>query len=219
MQLELDNVIRPGVYQVNLTGVDAKRIDLLRELIEQPWQPEVVTRQVQANERGTGGRFNLQDLIRGEYDVSRLTGKIMREIYEGCRTDEFRKSMIRILYQNDLFKRIWAMPPELLFKRTTSWGYWVKDEQKTTVELHLDNRTIVCSGMIYFVNTHNEDITTRFYTDPNRSNEVSVKTGWQTGWIAPNTHDSWHEGGNRSVTDRYALLLGLSIDWRLIDEK
>jgi hypothetical protein len=65
--------------------------------------------------------------------------------------------------------------------------------------------------MCYFIDGNDPDQGTVFYSDQQKNDPLEMTTGFGKGWMAANTHDSWHMGWNRSQQDRYSILFGIRL--------
>jgi hypothetical protein len=179
------------------------------------WEVEVPGGQPVNQNRDFGKRWVLGGR-RGALEPN-IENPVLSSIVKQAMSEDFKLQIIQQLYASNTFGRLWGMRPELMISLSRSWASFVKDYPGTTVKLHLDNRSLIATGMIYFVEGDNPEMSTTFYTDDKRSNPQRIKTGMCQGWLAANTHDSWHEGYNTIIGNeadakiRYSLLLGLQI--------
>jgi len=84
--------------------------------------------------------------------------------------------------------------------------YFICDKPGYTTGLHIDNKSQVCAGMLFFNKIDDPDQSTYFSPSPDGDNPVRISSEYGNGWFFPNTYDAYHVGGNNSSRDRYALM-------------
>lgn len=99
-----------------------------------------------------------------------------------------------------------------MFEQTRLHAEFSKDVPGFVNCLHTDYRKLVATGMIYFCEFDDPDLSTVFYDTFDRLNPLRMVTGFGKGWWHANGNDTWHEGWNRSYHDRYSCLLGLTLN-------
>jgi hypothetical protein len=172
--------------------------DILRkELIAEDWQ---------VNSNGYG-----QSVFSFRHSVTHIRGTNLTCIIDYFHSDAFRKGVILDLYRSKNFAAQWGIDPIMMMQNTTSFGTLVLDKPGHVTGLHLDNRLLVASGMCYFIDGNDPDQGTVFYSDQQKNDPLEMTTGFGKGWMAANTHDSWHMGWNRSQQDRYSILFGIRL--------
>ena len=192
------NKLRDFVYAVNLDlPVDNQTI--IDELRQQNWRPD----QAAYGQSDFVGRYFL--------NWDDLTSESLKSLQSWSHSDQFRKTIIDQLYSEKLFGGHWSIGPEEMFRNTKSSGRFLKDLPGFTAGLHIDNRLLVASGMIYFVNGDDPNQSTTFYSNSRRDYPRRIPTGHGRGWIAANTHDSWHDGLNQSSQERYSMILSVGL--------
>ena len=78
--------------------------------------------------------------------------------------------------------------------------------------LHIDDKTSVSQGLIYFDKEHVSDHSTRVYPHyPVKTVMLEGNTTAGNGLLILNTDNSWHEGGNLANDARYFLIYTLSL--------
>lgn len=187
------NKIRDFVYEVNLDITDS-RADLIKDLETEYWTPDQ------------------DNLIERYYlEWGSIQSPRLQKLRDYACSDEFRYSVIDQLYNEPLFSGYWSIGPDRMKQVTNSFGTILRDQPGYHCGLHLDNRLLVATGMIYFCEQDDYDISTEFYTSCDKTDPVRITTGFGRGWVAANMHDSWHDGWNRSVHDRYSMIMGVSL--------
>jgi hypothetical protein len=193
------NKIRDFVYEVNL-DLPCSYEELQEDFAEETWVAD----------SAAYGQSQLVDRYYLEWD--QLKSPRLQLIQDWAGSDEFRRTAIDQLYSEELFAGHWGIDSEKLFQSSKSFGRILRDRPGYHCGLHLDNRLLVATGMIYFADHDHADISTEFYTDKTRRDPARITTGFGWGWIAANMHDSWHDGWNRSQHDRYSMILGISLN-------
>jgi hypothetical protein len=185
-----------------------------QELDKENWQVEVFKN---VGGRRSGGRCTINGIGRYDSKTSHdmIQGLALKELFSYVLTDEFKIQWIAELAKEPAFCKMWASSPEDIASFTVLQANYVLDKTMTRVVMHLDNRLLVATGMIYLTDTTDfvqSKQTTNFYTSQEKSEPMVIVPKFGTGWIAANTHNSWHEGMNMSGQERYSLLLGLAIN-------
>jgi len=84
-------------------------------------------------------------------------------------------------------------------------AYFTRDNPGYTTNLHIDRLGHPFVGMI-FLNDDNQDFTTDFYSSRDKTDHKTIKHKYCRGWLQANHVDTWHEGMNRSKTQkRYCI--------------
>jgi hypothetical protein len=65
--------------------------------------------------------------------------------------------------------------------------------------------------MIYLTENDNPDLSTYFYWNGDKDNEIRLTTNFGDGWLHVNDAPNIHTGSNKTQEDRYTILLGLTI--------
>jgi hypothetical protein len=214
MKITFGNTERPLVYTLNLETTYSPE-SIRTELDAENWQVEVFKN---VGGRRSGGRCTIGGI--GRYDsqsnLDLIRGPILKELFAYVLTEEFKRHWISELVKDPVFCKTWTSSSvNDIASFTKLQANYVLDKTMTRVVMHLDNRLLMSTGMIYLTNTTDfvqSKQSTTFYTDQNKSNPMVITPKFGTGWIAANTHNSWHEGMNMSGQERYSLLLGLAID-------
>jgi hypothetical protein len=214
MKITFGNTERPLVYTLNLETTYSPE-SFRAELDTENWQIEVFKN---VGGRRSGGRCTIDGI--GRYDsqssLGLIRGTILKELFSYVLTDEFKQQWISELVKDPVFCKTWTLNNvDDIASFTKLQANYVLDKTMAKVVMHLDNRLLMATGMIYLTDTTDfvqSKQTTIFYTDQNKSDPMVITPKFGTGWIAANTHNSWHEGMNMSGQERYSLLLGLAID-------
>jgi hypothetical protein len=144
-------------------------------------------------------------------DVKEIRSPRLQLISDYFRGDIFKQLMIDTLYNSPGFSGHWAISPERMFNTTVSMGNLICDKPGHNTGIHLDNRCLVATGMCYFTEVDDPNISTWFFDSQEKENPLRMKTEFSTGWFAANMHNSWHDGYNKSDYDRYTLMYGLAL--------
>lgn len=144
------------------------------------------------------------------YNVKEIKSLTVKKVVDYFYSDSFNHAIIDTLYAETYFPGLWGIDSKRLSNITVTFGTLVLDKPGYSSQIHLDNRLLVASGMCYFIDADDENQSTYFYSDKNKNNCLRMPTGFATGWLAANTHDSCHEGYNKSIIDRYNILYGLA---------
>lgn len=208
MELIVTENPRDSILLTQLT-TDLPYDKILESLSEEIWEPESVG--LMKGYRQYAKRYTINGSKR-QNSIS--SNPILKDITDYLRSDIFKNYVIDKLYETD-FRKWWGLDKETMKNITSSWGAFVKDSPNTRVALHLDNRTLVATGMIYFIQDHQKNQQTTFYKTENKDDPLEIPTGLGKGWIAANSYNSWHEGINFSTVDRYSALIGISLNFNV----
>ena len=143
--------------------------------------------------------------------TDRPYGPKLKELCNFISSDQFRQQVLNTLYSTENFYELWRETESTLFEATTSYARLLLDRPGHETKMHLDNRSLVAVGMCYFIPEDIEQQSTVFFTDKDQSNPMRIATGYGLGWMAANTHDNWHDGYNRSASDRYSVMFGIRL--------
>jgi hypothetical protein len=92
--------------------------------------------------------------------------------------------------------------------------HFICDKPGFTTGIHIDEKSSVCAGMIFFNKFDNADHSTTFCTSVNGDNPVQISSKYGNGWLSANTYNSYHIGGNNSSVNRYAIIIISKLDLR-----
>ena len=213
METMLTETSRSLVYKINYDfGITAT--DIVKRLETEDWVCEQPTKLVNQN-RLNGGRWVLANAPRGQVREENIKDPVIKEIFKHVTGHTFKRHIVETLIQNDNFCRLWGVTnPDLLDSLTVLTANLVIDQMGCNIKLHLDNRMLLATGMLYLNEKPLDGGAqhTVFYTDENKSNPMPMETGPGNGWFAVNMQNNWHEGFNKSIQKRYSILLGLSLN-------
>jgi hypothetical protein len=193
-------------YRVAQFHIDLpyKLNDLLPELENEDWIPHGMLGEV-GNNPWPGMRFKV---TRPKEESRRL-----RELFDYTCSDWLKKTFIDWMYVNiPNIKIDWDWHPENMFKSCHIHGEFTKDMPGFVNDIHTDYRKLVATGMIYFSDGDDPDISTYFCDDLDRKNQFRMPSGMGDGWWHANGNDTYHEGWNRTDKPRYSMLLGLTLN-------
>lgn len=151
------------------------------------------------------------NVMNHRYEMSNLTSPCLKGIHDYVVSTEFRDRILDILYDNNIYW-FWSVDKEDMRRLTGTGGVYVVDKPGFTCPRHVDNRTLVATGMLMFDAEDDPDHRTFFYNTEHAKEkywESSSKFGH--GWLNANLHNTWHEGYNTSNTLRYSYLFHLSL--------
>jgi hypothetical protein len=95
---------------------------------------------------------------------------------------------------------------EQMLNNVSTLCCFVCDHPGYNTDIHIDSRMTVCAGMFFFNSFDDENQSTTFYTSLNGDNPIRLSSEYGTGWYAANTQMNWHQGGNNTLRDRYAIM-------------
>jgi len=212
MNISITKSERDMIY--NLQLISDLTSDQVSELYAaEEWEVEIFHQLRRQANRGSG----LRHLIKGSTSRAGLRNELLKtdelkSLHEYLQSDALKNIIVDALYEDTEFKRLWGISKDSLLKLTKLIACFITDLPGLTVKIHLDNRLLVGTGMIYLNEKSDGRQSTIFYTDEQKSNPLEVPTGFQNGWFAANTHSNWHEGFNHANTNRLSVLLMLQID-------
>ena len=214
MKIIFENTQRPLIYGLKLESAYTAD-SFMQELPNENWQVEVFKN---VGGRQGGKRCTINGV--GRYSSRAVTdsikGSILRELFTYTLSQSFKAQWLSAMLADPSFCKLWGSSDlDEISSYTIVQSNYVLDNSQAKIGLHLDNRLLVATGMIYLNQSDSETAlqqSTTFYTDQNKSNPFVIEPKFGTGWAAANTHNSWHEGHNISTQSRYSLLLGISVD-------
>lgn len=177
---------------------------ILHELFCETWIP-------QGNHQYTGQEnpaFNYRWLIQNQNPKS----KILVSIIDYLQSTTVHNLALESLYSyNPQFEGLWGMDLNKM-KRFADWhAYFQKDCPGWYLKPHTDYRRLIATGMIYLTEKDDPNLSTYFYWDNKQENEVRLSTNFGDGWLHVNDSPNIHVGMNKSDSDRYSILIGLTI--------
>lgn len=143
---------------------------------------------------------------------------LLQRIHNFFSSSDLRRSVIDQLYCLDL-KNLYGQTKDTLFKNTLFHGEFTLDKPGFECGRHIDYRLLVATGGIYLSEKDDENISTYFYTDNKKDTEPHTRatTNYGDGWLQVNGNDVWHDGWNRSNSDRFSMLTALTLNLRFND--
>ena len=130
-------------------------------------------------------------------------------IHQYILSDEFKQSVIDAILQYKFIERLYPASFLNNLSSYTKIGHCFHKQGQDKHHLHLDHRTNIAQGLIYFDKHHNPLHSTRVHPKPGVKIESNTESG--NGIMMLNTENSWHEGGNLDTDDRYFLLYSLEL--------
>lgn len=175
------------------------RDELVAELEQEQWRPFGLDTSVEHN-AWPGKR----------YKVLHPKSPKLQEIKYHIQSQ--MRYVIDSLYQHrpDLHTT-WQMYPWRMAQNCVMHAEFTRDFPGFENGIHLDNRMLFATGMIYLTSEHSDSWSSCFYNSCERDNPVIIPSGFGQGWIHANNHDTWHDGWNRSDQTRYSILIALTL--------
>lgn len=145
---------------------------------------------------------------RNKYVLS-TTQPNISAIHQHILSEEFKQSVIDTIQQYKFIERLY--PARFLNNMSsyTKIGHCFHKQGYNKHHLHLDHRTSIAQGLIYFDKQHNPLHSTRVHQAQGVVIESNTMSG--NGILILNTENNWHEGGNLSNDDRYFVLYSLEL--------
>jgi hypothetical protein len=191
----------------NLTSTQVAELYSIEE-----WEVETFYQFRRQANRGMGLRKIIKGSVgRGSLHRDLLKTDKLKSLHDYLQSDSLKHIIVNKLFEDTEFQRLWGIGKESLLKLTKLKACFITDLPGLTVKIHLDNRLLVGTGMIYLNEKSNGKQSTIFYTDDQKLNPLEISSGFQSGWFAANTYNSWHEGFNHATTNRLSVLLMLEI--------
>jgi hypothetical protein len=211
MNLSIIKSDRDLVYNLHLNSdLTSDQVSELFSIEE--WEIETFPQATKQANRGSGLRHLIKDSKnRTGLRKELLKTNQLKDALDYFQSDTLKNIIVTELYNNTEFKRLWGISKESLLKITKLTACFLTDLPGLNVKIHLDNRMNVGAGMIYLNELSDGRQSTVFYTDDQKSNPLEIPTGFQNGWFAANTHNSWHEGFNLATTNRLSIIFNLGI--------
>lgn len=111
------------------------------------------------------------------------------------------------------FQSHWGLDyKEQIINNTKTSCYFICDKPGFSTGTHIDNKTQVCTGMLFFNSTDDVEHSTTFYTSPSGDNPVRISSKYGNGWYAANTYSNYHIGANTSLRNRYSMIFINKLD-------
>lgn len=125
---------------------------------------------------------------------------------------EFKKNVIDTIKGYKFINQLYPDNILEMLDRCTTLTFSFYKQSYDKHHLHLDHRTSVAQGIIYFDETNTSGHATRVYPNyPDTSSKIESNTAKGNGILMLNTQNTWHEGGNLISDDRYFLLYCLEL--------
>jgi hypothetical protein len=214
MNVEFENTTRPLVYSLKLE-TDYTSDILLQELEKENWQLETF-KNVNGRQGGKRYTINGEGRYASKAATNAVSSPVLQDLLSYSMSRDFKTKWLSTMINTPAFCKLWGTSDvDRISSYTVIHANYLLDTTMAKIGLHLDNRLLVATGMIYLNESDSNSKplqATTFYTDENKSNPLTILPNFGTGWVAANTHNSWHEGYNLSNQKRYSLLLGISID-------
>jgi hypothetical protein len=211
MNLSIIKSDRDLVYNLHLNS-DLTSNQVTELFAIEEWEIETFPQATKQANRGSGLRHLIKDSkTRTGLRKELLKTNQLKDALDYFQSDTLKNIIVTELYNDTEFKRLWGISKESLLKITKLTACFLTDLPGLNVKIHLDNRMNVGAGMIYLNDTSDGRQSTVFYTDDQKSNPLEIPTGFQNGWFAANTHNSWHEGFNLATTNRFSIIFNLGI--------
>jgi hypothetical protein len=127
-------------------------------------------------------------------------------------SQDFKQQLLDLLFANSEFMDIWGQPQRKRFDAVTRVSAdWTRTPPRlTNYSWHLDCRSQVAFGMIYFIPGDDPRQSTYFDTVPNTPHQ-RVPTGLGRGWLVINHHRARHCAVNDTDQYRYCLKFTLNL--------
>ena len=145
--------------------------------------------------------------------VLNVTSENTVQLRDYLKSSEFKNLVIDTVKS---YRSIHRMYPDDFLNRIhecTTIGFQFHSQPRAFHHVHLDYRTNIAQGLIYFDEFHNSLHATRVYPNyPSKTPVIESNTSRGNGILILNSHNSWHEGGNLSTDIRYFVLYSLNIN-------
>jgi hypothetical protein len=158
-----------------------------------------------------GNAKNAIDII--DYKDNSLLSTEMQTFESWVYSQDFKQQILDLLFANPEFMNIWGQPQRELFDAVTrvSAG-WVRTPPNcANYSWHIDCRSQVAFGMIYFIPGDDPRQSTYFDTVPNTPHQ-RVPTGLGRGWFVINHHRARHCAMNDTDQYRHCLKFTLNLN-------
>lgn len=177
---------------------------IINELENEIWVPQGEKQYVGQENNA----FNYRWLIQNQNPKSRKLQAIINYIQSA----EVHDLALESLYSySPQFEGLWGMDLSKM-RRFAHWhAYYQKDQPGWHLKLHTDYRRLIATGMIYLTEKDDPNLSTYFYWENKKENEIRLTTNFGDGWLHVNDGPNFHVGMNNSNHDRYSILIGLTI--------
>ena len=158
-----------------------------------------------------GNPKNAVDII--DYNDNSLLSAEMQTFESWIHSQDFKQQILNLLFANSEFMHQWGQPRRDLFDRLTVLrAGWVRTPPDfANYSWHLDNRSQVAFGMIYFIQGDDPGQSTYFDTVPNTPHQ-RIPTGLGQGWFVINHQRALHCAMNDTDQYRHCLKFTLNLN-------
>jgi hypothetical protein len=203
-KISIDITDRRWLVSQTHLNMPYSREQVLQELENEEWVPHGMVAPVGHNP-WPGTRFKC---MRPKWENQAL---VYISRYYG--SDAFKRRIIDWMYEHyQSIDVTWGLTADEMFNKSRTHIEFTKDLPGFVNDIHCDYRQLIATGMVYFSESDNPDLSTYFYETQDRVNPIRMPTNFGDGWWHMNYHNTWHEGWNRTDQVRYSGLLGLTIN-------
>ena len=168
-----------------------------------------------------GNTKNAVDII--DYNNNALLSTEMQTFESWCYSRDFKQQILNLLFANSEFMNEWGQPRRELFDKLTrvSAGWVRTPPNYNACSWHIDNRSQVAFGMIYFIQGDDPRQSTyfdtelkkivHFETDPFTPYQ-RIPTGVGRGWFVINHGRARHYAFNDTDQYRHCLKFSLNLN-------
>lgn len=117
------------------------------------------------------------------------------------------------LWESPVFQQNWANVNNIDQMKANISPYYelCKDLPGFATGIHVDTRTCVTAGMVFFNKSEIKEKSTVFYSTKASDFPKIMPCAPGQGWYSANWADSWHSGGNSSNDVRYSIKFGYGL--------
>jgi hypothetical protein len=198
---DLSFEISPFRHSVSLVNLKFPwhREEIINELEQEEWRPFGMDTSVEHNV-WTGKRYKV------------IHPRSRRLLAVKHYLQDQMEYVVQSLYQHKhSLHTTWQMYPWRLAQNVTMHAEFTRDLPGFENGIHLDNRMLFATGMIYLTDEHRDEWSSCFYDNYQQHNPVIIPSGFGQGWVHANDYDTWHDGWNRTDQVRYSILFALTL--------
>lgn len=152
------------------------------------------------------------NVMNNRFEQDLVQTPCLSAIHNYITSPAFKQEIVDILYKNNIYW-YWSIDPEDMMRITNTGGVFVLDYPGFTCPRHVDNRSLVATGMLMFDAEDDPGHRTFFYRDATTQDLYwHSSSKFEHGWMNANLHNTWHEGYNTSTTKRYSYLFHLALN-------
>ena len=134
-----------------------------------------------------------------------IKSPVLKTIYETVMSEA--PALLADMSKHHVFQETWGLDyADQIINNTTLSCHFICDKPGYNTDVHIDARTQVCTGMLFFNSVDDADQATTFCTNYRGDNPLRMSSKYGTGWYMANTHDGWHIGANNTQRNRYAII-------------